>query len=115
MSVLPYNRDAATSRAVTTMAIVVYAAAFLMMWGPLYVAGSEAGLLLWPLAVLALPAVIGLSIAGVAFGARGHKAALAGADGRRSSLFGIVGGSVLGVLCLPMLWFGNAPVAVFGG
>ena len=85
------------------------------MWGPLYVSGSAAGLLLWPLALLTFAIVVGLCVGAIGFGARGRRIALAGSgEGRRASLFGIVAGSVLAVLGLPVLWFGNAPLAVFG-
>ena len=114
--VVMFNRDASTSRVLVGVAIALFAVMFLVMWGPLYLSGSEGGLLLWPLSLLALPVVGGLSVAGVVYGARGYSAALAaGGGGRRTSLFGIVGGSVLATLALPVLWLGNAPLVVFGG
>jgi uncharacterized membrane protein len=98
------------------VALALYVGIFLVLWLPVYVARSSAGLFLWPIAVLVHLTVGALSIFAIVCGSRGLKRARAdAADTRRKALVGITVGAFLIILAGPILWLGDIPLVLLTG
>jgi hypothetical protein len=110
------NESVRSSFALSIVALALYVATFSVLWLPVYMARSGAGLFLWPAALVVLLVVGVLSILAIASGVRGLKRAHADETGSASgAVFGIAVGLFLVVLGGPLLWFGDAPLVLLTG
>jgi hypothetical protein len=115
-SVMPTNAPSRLSFVFAMVALALYAVTFLMLWLPVYAFGSDAGLLLWPIALLALLVVCVLGLLSIIYGARGlTRVDTHGAMGRGKALSGLVTGLSLLILGAPVLWFGDVPLVLLTG
>jgi hypothetical protein len=96
-----------------------YAAFFVIfsaLWAPVYLAGADGILFLFPLALVALVPVLVLALGATVTGAIAWSSDRARIQ-RASpvAILGAVSGLVLLVLALPVLWFGISPLALIAG
>jgi hypothetical protein len=98
----------------TACALLIFATVFIILWGPVYLTGSEGNLFLYPVALLALVPMFLLGLAGIVTGATALSIPSATKRSPRLATVGLAIGVLLVILAVPVLWFGNAPLALFG-
>jgi hypothetical protein len=98
----------------TACALLIFATVFVVLWGPVYLTGSEGSLFLYPVALLALVPMFLLGLAGIVTGAVALSIPSATKRSPRLATVGLATGALLLILAVPVLWFGNAPLFLFG-
>jgi hypothetical protein len=95
-------------------AFLIFATVFVILWGPVYLTGSEGNLFLYPLAFVALVPMFLLGLSGIVTGAIALTIPSATQRSSRLSRIGVAIGALLVILAVPVLWFGNAPLVFVG-
>jgi hypothetical protein len=98
----------------TACALLIFATVFVILWGPVYLTGSEGNLFLYPLAFVALVPMFLLGLSGIVTGTIALYIPSATQRSSRLSRIGLAIGVLLVILAVPVLWFGNAPLFLFG-
>lgn len=105
---MPRNRAAQSSLALAIAGAALFMVMFAIMWGPVYLFGSDSGLILYPLVLAGFPILECLAILAIIFAAIGLERAPRLHDGRRRAACALTLAILLALLSFPALWFGNA-------
>jgi hypothetical protein len=104
---LPRSRETTAAFVLMIVGWALFVVLFAVMWGPFYLGGSYAGVILYPVIFLFLPVLAVLAVLAIVFSARGLAQGVI-RGGRARAMIALIGGCLLFVLPLPLLWFGAA-------